>query len=83
MTTFPNFYRDAFDATKHRVKNSLQEGEYYFAQDQNEASPQSALPVAALRCHLRDGEVVRGAQILVDKITGDPLSRRARSMSRV
>lgn len=72
MTTFPNFYRDAFDATKHRVKQLSQEGEYYFAQDQNEAfSAERFARRGIADAIFRDGEVVRGAQILVDKITGD------------
>ncbi|MDG3575971.1 DUF4815 domain-containing protein [Rhizobium sp. YJ-22] len=71
MPSFPLYYRDAFDPEKHRAKPLFQEGEYFFAQDLNEGlSAERHSRRGLADAIFRDGQVLRGAQILVNAQTG-------------
>ncbi|TAA54813.1 DUF4815 domain-containing protein [Shinella sp. JR1-6] len=67
MPSMPRHYRDTFDPTRNRTRLLASEDKYFYAQDWNESLSMERHARSGLADAIfRDGEVVRGAQILVE-----------------
>ncbi|WP_322997518.1 DUF4815 domain-containing protein [Castellaniella sp.] len=71
MPVMPQFYRDAFSPAQNRTRRLHPEGQYLAAQDLNEdMSAERHARKSIGDAIMTDGQVVRGAAITVDGVTG-------------
>ena len=67
MPSQPRYYRDTSNPTKNRTRILASEDKYFFAQDFNEGfSIERYARTDIANALFRDGQVIRGAQLLVD-----------------